>query len=138
MSALVDPNRLRAAAARLEQQRDLVFGVGRQLSDRVDRTPWHAPPRSEIFRAKAASRRREAESIAHELDQLAADLRRQAQAIEAELAVLRKIERFVRNEIGLALRVGRALPFASPFNPSRLPPPGDPAWRKVGKLFGFR
>ena len=137
-SPLGDPEALRRVAADLDRQAEaLQIGAVASLA-RVDRMVWQAPPRSDRLRALYADRRRRADAVSGELHDLADALRRDAIVMEDRLAALRLVERKVRQAIDELLAARKPLPFATPFDPERLPPPGHPDWEKLGRLFGVR
>jgi hypothetical protein len=109
-----------------------------EVAERMAQSSWEAKPRSDRFRNEVQRQATDAAHVAAELAVLANDLRRAAAGVEHELATLKSLEQRVRNELDRLLKLDLPLPFVSPFDPTRLPSAGDPAWRNVAKLFGFK
>ena len=133
-----DPEALRGVAAELDRQAEALEARAVASLARVDRMVWQVPPRSDGLRALYADRRRRADAVSAELRELADGLRRDAVVIEDETAALRVVERKVRQAIDELLAARAPLPFATPFDPERLPPPGHPDWAKLGRMFRIR
>ena len=137
MNPLGDPGALIGLAHQLDVRADSLAGSAAAVAQRMARSTWTASPRSDRCRNSVAQRSNDATRTANDLHVLANDLRKEAARIEKEIAALKALERRVRNELDRLVKLGLSLPFRTPFDPTRLPRPGDPGWRNVARRLGI-
>jgi hypothetical protein len=124
----VDPAELVLVAQALGVRADAVAGVREKLALRLGQATWSGAGASR-FRFNAEQVDRRVADNADSLRRLMVSFQRLADALQAELRELRRIEDQVRTWFALNPTVPPPWPRTS------LPPTGDPAWREVERAF---
>lgn len=124
----VDPADVTSMGKALAIRADAIAAARERLAQAMGRATWSGPGATR-FRFHAHQLDRNLAADADDLRALAASYHRLAEALEAELAALKRIESRVR----AWLLLNRTLP--PPWPPSSLPTSGDPRWREVERAF---
>lgn len=138
MNLIGNPAAIDALANTLATRAAEVASVGRRVEARADSSTWECR-KADRFRADMRNRRSQADTLSHELTDLANGLRRLAAQVRAELELLRRLESSVRNLFDeFVPRTGLEPPWAGTvWSPRNLPAAGDPAWRDVARALGL-
>jgi hypothetical protein len=124
----VDPADVTSLGQALRMRADAVSVTRERLAQAIGRATWTGAGATRFrFHADRLDRRLAVD--ADDLRALVASYERMAEALQEELAALKRIEARVR----AWLLLNRAVP--PPWPPSALPPSGDPRWREVQRAF---
>jgi WXG100 family type VII secretion target len=127
MSDLVSPEELEDLARSHEQRAAELRQHARTLGLDVENTRWEGPAANR-FHHDSKGWESEVHRTADELDESAAELRRVANTIRAELQELARLEAAVRKAVGSG--VGHAH--------RNFPASGDPQWQSLARELGLK
>jgi hypothetical protein len=139
MNLIQQAQDLRETASMLRRDADyLTLAARRTDHEAVKSREFWIAPNGDQARQEVVMTAVRVSDQGDQLRQVAARLEARADEVEGQWRLFKQIEKNVRTTIDAFVRAAKPLPFTTPFDPRRLPPPGDPRWEKVGRLFGIR